>query len=145
MKSMGVFMRAIALVLAFVSTAAFADTVLICRSYQKIEGWRAYNTNDYLRFTAYVVSDTELKKAEVDGAYGSDVRDIKADPKYKPTSKRYANYNRFSDLEDAWNWFLPLLPKDLTSQKGDFRGYIQIFGEEGFSETVSLKCSLKDQ
>ncbi len=131
-----------ALILSF-GAPAFARTALICRSLGDVNGWKTYTTDEPLRFTAYVESDTALSKAEVSGAYDSDVRELEADPKYKPASKRYANYNRFGVLEDAWNWFVPLLPKGFSKEKGSFRGYVQIIGEEGFQETVSMNCFLR--
>lgn len=123
---------------------AFAGSVLICQSTTKVRGWNASETFDFLRLTAYVASNTEIQRAELKGAYVSDTRDLKADSNYRPRSAAYANFNRFSVLEDAWHWFSPLLPKDLNSQSGRFTGFVQIMGEEGFKETVRLNCHLRN-
>lgn len=129
--------------LILVSAPALAAPVLICQSPNKIEGWTGVGTNDHLRFTAYVKSETELQKAEVSGAYGSDVRDLSVDLKYVPKAPAYRDYNRFGVLEDAWHWFMPLLPKDFSTRKGGFPGYMQILGEGGNKGTVRLRCFVR--
>lgn len=120
--------------------AAQAAPVLSCKSYDVIEGWDGGPTRDAVLYTAYIESDTQLRDAVVKGAYLSDVRNVEADPNYRPKAKSYQDYNRFQSLEDAWNWFLILLPKDLTKKRGAFTGYLQVFTEEGFGQTISMRC-----
>lgn len=124
----------------FTAALAHAAPVLTCKSYEKVEGWTASPTNDYVHFTAYVESDTRLTKAVVKGAYLSDIYDIEADPGYKPVAKSYQNHNRFQALEDAWHWFRAVLPQDLSRRTGAFTGYLQISGEDGYRGTVRLRC-----
>lgn len=122
---------------------AMAATV-ICKSEEKVDGWTGTETHDFLRFTAYVTSNTELSKAQVKGAYVSDQRDLVIEEDYQPKSGRYKSYHRFGPLEDAWNWFRPLLPKDVMERKAPFTGFVQIMGEESYKGTVRLSCFLKD-
>lgn len=129
--------------LVFASGSAFAAQTLICQSYERVDGWKAVDVHDYLRFTAYLMPDGSLGKARVDGAYASDMRDLSVDPKYVPKSPAYKNYNRYPLLEDAWHWFTPLLPKDILTRKGKFTGYMQIMGEDEFKGTVRLRCFVR--
>lgn len=122
---------------------AFANPVLLCQTPTQITGWNGGETNDYVRLTAYVVSNTELQKVEVKGAYLADTRDLSADPHYTPRSRSYVFYNRFGRLEDAWHWFSPILPKQLMDQSSQFTGYLQIIDEEGYKGTLTLNCRIK--
>ncbi|MBX3017870.1 MAG: hypothetical protein KF767_08275 [Bdellovibrionaceae bacterium] len=122
------------------AAVANAAPVLSCKSFAKVEGWNASPTNDYVYFTADVESDERLVKAVVKGAYQSDTYDIAADPNYKPVAKSYQGHNRFAALEDAWHWFRAVLPKDLGARTAPFKGYLQINGEEGYKETIALRC-----
>jgi hypothetical protein len=123
---------------------AEALPVVACSSEEKIDGWIGHNTFENLRFTAYVVSSTELRTAIVKGAYESDSANIAAESNYVPRNPAYASMNRFSALEDAWNWFKPLLPKNLgdLARGSEFTGYIQIMGEEGYKGTHKLQCRI---
>lgn len=119
---------------------------VVCRSSQPVNGWTGVDTEEVVLFTAYVDSDTSLSKAQVKGAFVSDVRDLEADSKYRPRNPRYRDFSRFDVLEDAWCWFWPLLPKDLASQpKGSrFDGYLQMVCEEGRNrQTIDLSCSIR--
>ena len=124
------------------SLTSFAAPVLICKTRDKVEGWTGSPTLDFVYFTAFVESELQLSRAEIRGAYGSDIRNINIDPAYKPRSPFYREFYRFGALEDAWNWFYPLLPKDFSKQSGSFPAYIQILGEAGFKETLKLTCIL---
>lgn len=124
-------------------TAHAASPAVICRSPEKVDGWDGGSTNEPVLFTAYVESDTQLRAAEVKGAYVSDTRDLAADTTYRPRARAYQGLNRFGPLEDAWHWFSPLLPKDLLAQRGTFRAYLQVMGEEGYKGTLALNCFLK--
>jgi len=128
----------------FFSAYASAESVLICKTLEKVDGWKAAPTHDYVHFTANVRSNEVLDKAKVRGAYASDSRDILSDKKYAPKSPAYKTYNRFQPLEDAWHWFHPLIPKELLSQVGFFTGYLQVMGEEGFRGTLKLLCYLRN-
>lgn len=133
------------LLVFFAAINSYAAQTLICTSFEKIYGWTGVNTYEKLIFTAYVKSDTELTAAELRGAYISDSRDIKADSNYKPHNPKYKDHNRFDLLEDAWNWFYPLIPKNFTSVgTTKFKGYIQISDEEGWKETVGMSCFVKE-
>jgi hypothetical protein len=130
--------------LAFcLSAQAFSAPALVCKSTGRVDGWTGSPTQTHLRFTAYAAANDRLLKAKVSGAYESDTADVTADKKYVPKAAAYQGYNRFSALEDAWNWFAPLFPKRLLSQTGSFSGYLQIRGEEGFKGTVKLDCFLR--
>jgi hypothetical protein len=121
-------------------------STLNCSTEQKIEGWDGSTTHDYLKLTAEVTPSGDLQGAVIGGAYLTDQRDLTADANYKPTSPTYKMFNRFSVLEDAWNWFSILLPKDL-SQRGlgqKFSAYVQIVDEEGFKGTEKLTCALSN-
>lgn len=135
----------VALALTFASHAQAAVKSLTCKTPTMVEGWKGRETKDYVSFTATAASNTRLTNATISGAYESDQRDITADKKYKPQAPAYQNYNRFSSLEDAWNWFKPLLPKDYVSRKEGFTGYIHMWGEQGFKGTLKLDCQLSDQ
>ncbi len=121
-------------------------SALNCSTEQKIEGWDGSTTHDYLKLTAEVTTNGDLQGAAIRGAYLTDQRDLTADVNYKPTSPTYKMFNRYSVLEDAWNWFMILLPKDL-SERGlaqEFTAYVQIVGEEGFKGTEKLTCTLSN-
>ncbi len=114
--------------------------VLICKSPEKIKGWDGWHTDDYLKYTAYIESETELHKAVINGAYGTDMRsliaDVDADNKF---SRR-----RFSVLEDAWCWFKLLVPKGYSELVGNFKGTVQYTCEDynGY-EYIDLGCFIK--
>lgn len=123
------------------SLPATATQVLSCKSTSLVSGWNGHETYDYVHLRAYIDSDTQLSKAQITGAFLSlDYDVLNADPDYRPRSPSYQNYNRFAALEDAWYWFRPLLPKNLTSSSDQFAGYIQISDEDGFKETIKLRC-----
>lgn len=117
--------------------------LLVCSTNTEIDGWKGSETFEKLQFTAFVKSDTELQAALVTGAYISDTRDIKIVDNFKPATRKYQNYNKFNPTEDAWNWFYPLLPKDLADRVSPFRGYIRVMGEQGYKETYKLTCSIR--
>ena len=131
------------LTLIVFSSSALASPVLICKTNYKVRGWHAAETYDFVRLTAYVDSDRELRDAVVFGAYKSDQQDVSAKPNYKPENPRYKNYNKFEPLEDAWHWFSPLLPKNLETLDGNFTGYVQVVGESGYITTLKMDCFLK--
>lgn len=123
--------------------ALAANPVLICKTDDKVEGWDGGSTNDFVFLTAYVDSDVQISKAQIKGAFLTDIRDLQADKKYKPVAASYRDMNRFGVLEDAWHFFRPLLPKNLTTLRGSFTGYIQITGEDGYKETLKLGCFVR--
>jgi hypothetical protein len=122
---------------------ALATEKIGCRTSGQVDGWTGSETHDYVYFNAETLNGTELLNARVTGAYESDSRALKVDQKYKSRSARYANYNRYNVLEDAWNWFAPLLPKDFLSETGEFTAYLQVMGEEGYRGTLKLRCQLQ--
>ncbi len=135
----------LSILVSVMSSFAHAGTILNCQTENKIDGWNGSSTHEYLVFTAEVESNTTLKNAEILGAYKSDIRTIEADPNYKPRSDIYKTYNKFEPLEDAWNWFVPLLPKDLLDHEDTFAGYIQLHKEDvGYSETIKMECEIVD-
>lgn len=138
-------MNLIFIILLLFSASASAEIVLVCNSPGDVRGWKAVETNEPLRLTAYVNSDGSLAEAQVGGAYESDVRSLQINEKYVPQATAYRNMNRYDVLEDAWHWFIPLLPKNLLSQKSKFTGYLQIMGEEGFNGTENLSCFLVEK
>lgn len=124
---------------------ASAAGKLVCTSLEKVAGWRGVQTNDFLTLSADIVSGSELRGARVLGAYGSDRADVSADADYRPRNPAYADMNRFGSLEDAWNWFFPLLPKDLAQKEpgSRFTGYLQIVGEQEYKGTVEMACEVR--
>ncbi len=136
-------MKFAALLSLFVSLSSFGATVLICKTPAKVDGWKGTSTHDYVHLTAYVSDDEHLVRAVVSGAYASGTEDVAASPGYKPASPLYRTYNRFASLEDAWNYFRPLLPKKLVSLRAPFTGYLQVVGEESYKGTLKLNCFLR--
>jgi len=138
-------MKSIITVFAIIlSVDSFASSSLECRTLQKVSGWKGTDTFDYVYFTATIASNSLLNNAEVSGAYDSDKRDISSDSKYQPKSPLYTYYHKFGALEDAWNWFSPLLPKNVLNLKSKrFPGYLQIMGEQGYKGTLKLDCVIK--
>jgi len=63
---------------------------------------------------------------------------VSADAGYMPRNPRYKNMNRFM-LTWGWTDLALLVPKDLTKQKKNFRGYLQRIGHDTMP-TVSLTC-----
>lgn len=141
MKLISVF--AFTLMASVFPALAQAAPVLTCKSFDVVEGWNSSPTRDHLILTADVESDRTLKNAVISGAYDAQADVVEADPNYKPVAKRYMNHSRFSALEDAWHWFRAVLPKDLITRTKTFRGFIQIHDEQGYKETVALRCSLR--
>jgi hypothetical protein len=129
-----------------IANQSFIDRELSCRSLEKVDVWDETASKDFVYFSALVKSDLELVSAVVTGAYHSDSRDIFSDPKYGPRSWAYRSYNRFSGLDDGWNWFSPLFPKNLSGHKAgkSFNGYLQIMDEQGSHEMLKLDCRLKN-
>lgn len=123
-------------------STAFANS-LVCQSAQKIDGWDGGNTYDYFRFTAKVASGSKLLQAEVAGPYFAGPETLDADRNYNPSSERYRGHTRFSALEDAWNWFIPVMPNNFAGRRTPFVGFVQIIGENGFKGTVTVNCRIK--
>jgi hypothetical protein len=127
------------------STPALASQIN-CVSYKSVTGWVGTPTNDNIRLSGMLKSDSEITGARVSGAYESDKADLKADPKFIPKYPQYENMNRFSALEDAWCWFRPLLPKNISklSTYKSFQAFLQVVCEEGRNaHTYLLSCSLR--
>ena len=130
------------LVVSVLSSSAFAapaSKAVVCSSVENV-------TNQKMLFTAYVPNSRKIEKAQVKGAFESDVRTITADNNYNPVNPAYLNYNRFSTLEDNWCWFTPLLPKNVASLNVGkaFVGYIQMVCEEGRNrQTIRLNCTVR--
>lgn len=125
---------------SFSALAEQSLPVLACKSNEVVEGWDGSATEDYVRYTAYVESDTKLVKAVINGAFKTDMRDLVADL----DSENKYNRSRFSTLEDAWCWFNLLTPKNLSAQTSSFKGTVQYLCEEQFSYTyIDMNCFLK--
>lgn len=131
-----------ALLLALVSAStSYARADLSCTSVDKIYGWTGTTTYEFLSLTGKVVSATELRGAQVSGAFRSDRRDVRIQP-YRPIADIYKELNRYQTLEDAWNWFSPLLPKNLPAIAAgtEFKGYLRVYNENGYVGTHELTC-----
>lgn len=124
--------------------AAMADQKLVCRSTQQIDGWVGYEKTDYVYLSADYAAGV-LSGATIYGAYNGDsFGELKLDDSYKPKAAAYQNFQRYGTLEDAWSWYMPLLPKGFEARKTPFRAYIQVFGEEDeYKMTLTMTCTLK--
>jgi len=61
---------------------------------------------------------------------------------WKDASKE--GYVKYGSLEDAWNWFMPILPENILEQKGSFVGIMEVRGEEGYGDAfVDMTCFIK--
>ena len=131
---------------SFCISAHSQPTAVVCNSFDMINGWTGVETFKKLKFTAYLLPGSEIDKAQLNGAYISDVRRIMADPNYTSKNPKYLGFNRFVNLEDAWCWFTPLLPKSIGSMASGsgFVGYVQMACEEGRNQrTIGMACFLK--
>ncbi|MCB0369819.1 MAG: hypothetical protein KDD45_10375 [Bdellovibrionales bacterium] len=117
---------------------------LYCVSYDIVNGWDSSATHEKVILTAKVLANSELNNVTINGAYKSDTRDLSIDPTYKPKNPKYYSMNRYHVLEDAWHWFSPLLPKNLslTPLNKKFTGYIQVYGEQGWVNNIAVSCQL---
>jgi hypothetical protein len=127
--------------LLFLTQISFAAS-LNCVSLKDIYGWTGTETHEKMILKGELASDGLLKESKISGAYESDKRDLKVIP-YVNKNPRYNNYAKFSSLEDAWNWFSILLPQNASSLTRPFLGYVQVVGEQGYKETVTLNCLVK--
>lgn len=121
--------------------------VLICQSFEKVDGWIAVDTNDYVRFTAYVESETVLRNPEISGAYsasldqGNDGTITLNNPEKNSEYPRY----RFEAIEDAWHWFFLMLPKNYLQSKGSFKASLQMYREDVYTpEYIDMNCFVKN-
>ena len=118
--------------------------LVICKSNEKVDGWVGHASNDYVRFTAYIVDNKTLFRPQIQGAFGADysaTENLSADredPKYPDTI-------RFFGLEDAWCWFGLIAPKDFNSKEDDFKASIQYTCEDwGYSfNYIPMSCFIK--
>ncbi len=120
------------------------NKVIVCSSFNVVNGWGGLATK--VNFTADVNTNTQLSNAHVSGAITSDVRQIKADTTFVAPSAHYLGYNRFSALEDAWCWYMPVLPKNVghLSTGSKVEGYIQMFCEDGQNrQAIAVSCFIK--
>jgi hypothetical protein len=122
--------------------------VLICQSLEKVDGWNASSTYDYVRFSAYIESETVLRSPEISGAYsasldqGNNGSITLNNPDKDSQFPRY----RFEALEDAWHWFFLMLPKNYLQEKGSFKASFQMYREEVYTpEYIDMSCFVKNQ
>lgn len=132
-----------ALVVILVTSSAFAASelpVLVCKSKEKVNGYTEVDTFEYAYYKAYVKSATQLEKAQVTGAWESDVRDLTADQDAGNKFER----TRFQTLEDLFRWFNILLPENFADRTGKFDGAMQIYYEESHTpDYVDMTCFIK--
>lgn len=131
---------ALILSLASVSEAK----TLTCQSYEMVEGWNAGRTHGYVFLTGQIQSNEVLANAQITGPFVTSSSDSLADANYKSKDPRYAQYTRFSNLEDAWCWYSPFLPKEMANIKqSEFTGFISRVCESGSKENFAVKCVIK--
>lgn len=127
-------------------TTSNAD-VLICQSFEKVDGWIAVDTHDYVRFSAYVESETVLRNPEISGAYSASLDqgdDGTITLANADKNSQYPRY-RFEAIEDAWHWFFLMLPKNYLQTKGKFKASLQMYREEVYSpEYIDMSCFVKN-
>lgn len=140
---MKMILSTLALLLSF-SAVASAKTVA-CQSFDKVEGWNAGRTFDYVNFSAEVKENALLTNALITGAFIADASSSVADIEKESKSPYYKAYANFSPLEDAWCWYTPFLPKFMAdlNEGHEFKGYIARVCEAGNRENIAVKCVIK--
>lgn len=137
---------AISTLMFILSFAALASAKSVsCQSFEKVEGWNAGRTFDYVNFSAEVKANDELTNVLITGAFIAHTDSSVADIKKTPKSPYYSAYANFSALEDAWCWYSPFLPKfmaDLDAGK-EFKGFINRVCEAGNRENIAVQCVIK--
>lgn len=140
---MKTLMTAIALTLSF---ASFAEAkTLSCQSFAAVDGWTGTATHDFAILTANLGIHEQLSSARISGAFLASAEVSLADTAYTSKNPRYQDYTRFSALEDAWCWYSPFLPKQITNLVvgTQFTGFVNRTCENGASENIAMKCVIK--
>ncbi len=138
---MRTLMTAIALALALASISE-AKT-LNCQSFDIIEGWNGGTTHSPVYFNAEVESDVFLAHASITGAFTASAKFSEISELSTSKNPRYANYARFSAVEDAWCWYTPFLPAKISQAGGEFTGFISRVceGNTGLMN-IAMSCTV---